>query len=174
MPISGSITWRRASRTSFDAGSVISPLMPARTRGAAALEYRRVLVAFDDQKPGQPALQPRQRMVHENIAPGDLQLEFDHSGAAGGDGRRLDVRRHRRADRRLVVHAIEDLADHVERGRRIRAADAEEDPDRLADLGLHWMLGRQRADSAVEDEVLRPLREQLLHAELVVAALPVR
>src|SRR5205809_686543 len=110
-------------------------------------------------------------MVDEDISPGDLQLELHDGGAAGGDGRRLDVRRYRRADCPLVVDAIEDLADDMERRRRIRAAHAEEDPDRLADLGLHRMLGRQRVDGAVEDEVLRPFREQLLHAELVVAAL---
>src|SRR4029453_9949052 len=109
-----------------------------------------------------------------DVPPWDLKLELHYGGAARRDGRRLDVRRYRRADPPLVVDTIEDLPDNMERRRPIGAAHAEEDPDRLADLGLHRMLGCERPDGAVEDEVLRTFREQLLHAELVVAALPVR
>ena len=70
-----------------------------------------------------------------------------------------------------IVDPVEDLADDVEGRGEVRAADAEEDAHGLADLGLERMLLGQRADRAVEDEVLRPLVEQLLDAELLAALL---
>ncbi len=61
-----------------------------------------------------------------------------------------------------IVDLIEDLSDQVEGRYEVRAPHAEEDPNRLTDLGLQRLLGRQASDRAVEDEVLRLLIQQFV------------
>src|SRR5262249_57241894 len=96
-------------------------------------------------------------------------LEADDRGAARRDGDRLHAGERRRAEARAFVDVVEDLADDVERGGEIRAADPEEDPRRLARARAQRMAPGERADRAVEQEIFRPLRDQLLVVHLLVA-----
>src|SRR3546814_13725943 len=65
---------------------------------------------------------------------------------------------------RLIVDPVEDLADHVEARRLVRAADPKEDPDGLADLRLQRVLAEQSPGGAVEDVVFGPLVQELVVA----------
>ena len=124
--------------------------------------------AFNVQDAEQAALGARERVIDQRVVAGHLELELGDrprrpagrvtvcmpsSGCADHAAERVDL--------------VEDLADHVERRGEVRAADAEEDAHRLADLGLQRMQLGQRADRAVEDEIFRPLVQQLLDAELL-------
>ena len=60
---------------------------------------------------------------------------------------------------------VEDLADHVERGDKVRTAVADEQANRLADLGGERLVADRRADGAIEHDILRPFVHRLGHAE---------
>ena len=83
-------------------------------------------------------------------------------------------RQRRAEDAAQIINFVEHFADDVERGGEIRAADAEEDAHRLADLGVQRMQLGQGADRTVEDEIFRPLAQQFLDTELLAAVLAER
>src|SRR5258705_288943 len=77
--------------------------------------------------------------------------------------RRLDVRGGRLLpDPPSRIALVEDLADHVERGDKIRPAVADVEPHRLTELGAEGLVVEERAHSPVEDDVFRPLVPVLL------------
>ncbi len=58
--------------------------------------------------------------------------------------------------------------------REVRPADAEEEPDGFADLGMQRMQLRDRPDRAIEDKIFRPLVQQFVDAELLAAMMAER
>jgi hypothetical protein len=80
-------------------------------------------------------------VVHEDEGAGHIHLEIDDRGAAGGHQVVWTFSCTMQAA--LGVNLVEDLADDVEGGGEVRAADAEVDADVLADLGRGWR-GRRR------------------------------
>ena len=70
-------------------------------------------------------------------------------------------------------HAVEDLADHVEGGRQVRAADAEVEAHGLAHLGLERVVAGDGAHGAVEHDVVGSLVDGLDHAERLEAGLSI-
>src|SRR5262249_37023640 len=113
-------------------------------------------------------------MVDQGVVAGHIQLEIHNDGAAGRHRDGLDAFKRRYVDAAEHIDLVEDLADHMEGSRVIRPADAEENPHRLTDLGLEWMQLGQRADRAIQYEILRALVQKLLDAELRAAVLAVR
>src|SRR5262245_56926223 len=83
--------------------------------------------AIDDQGTHQPALEPRQCVVDDGVAPRPIDLEVDDRGAAGRHGDCWDARQRLNAEARAFVHVVEDLADDVERGGEVRAANSEKE-----------------------------------------------
>src|SRR5262249_19253374 len=106
----------------------------------------------DDQRAHEAALEPGEGVIHDSVTPRPLDLEIDDRGAARRDRDRLHAGERRRAEARAFVDVVEDLADDVERGGEIRAADPEEDPRRLARARAQRMAPGERADRAVEQE----------------------
>ena len=113
------------------------------------LEHRWVGPALRPRGAGGALLQPAEAVVDQDVAARHLDLELDHRRATGRHQRGLDVGQ--RLAGALRVDPVEDLADDVEAGGQVRTADAEEDADRLADLGLEGVVAGQRADATVED-----------------------
>src|SRR5690348_4032110 len=140
--------------------------MTAAAGADLAVEDFRLRRTVGDENADKPALHPRQRMVDEGVAARDLEREFGDRGTTRRDAGRLDAAERLRLRPAQAVDLVEDRADDVERRGEIRAADAEEYAHRLADRGMHRMQRGERADRAVEHEVLRMLGEQLLDAEL--------
>jgi hypothetical protein len=67
------------------------------------------------------------------------------------------------------VDLVEDFSNDVERRRAVRPADAKENPDPFADLGLQRVKRRQRPDGAVEDEIFRAFLKSI---STLISALP--
>ncbi|MBV6487868.1 MAG: hypothetical protein GHHEDOFH_01822 [Pseudorhodoplanes sp.] len=123
-----------------------------------------ILRSGDFEDAGEALLDAAERVVDQHVFAGDFELELHRHRAAGRNRRGLHVVERLGGERTLVVHAVEDFTDHVERGGVVRAADAEIDAHRLADLGLERLLRRERADCAVEQEEFRPLVDELVVA----------
>src|SRR5579883_1229369 len=127
---------------------------------------------LDIENAGKAALHPRERVIDEGVAAGNGGRELDHHGAARRHGDGLDAAPWLAQHAAIIVDLVEDLADDMEGGGEVRAADTEEDAHALAHLGAERMERRQRADRAVEDEIFGPLAQELLDAELLAAMLP--
>src|SRR5690606_7822165 len=112
-------------------------------RGASMPGRRQYLPVVDlgvrftcyDQRPGQTPLGTAERVVDQRIITRHLDLEVDYHRAASWHRCHVDVGERFGGDAALVVDAVEDLADDVETADLVGSADAEEDPDRLTDLG---------------------------------------
>jgi hypothetical protein len=72
------------------------------------------------------------------------------------------------------IDSIEDLADDMEGGGDVRPAVADEQPHRLADLGVRRLVADRRSDRAVEDDVLGFFVKRLGHAERLQALVAIR
>ncbi len=83
----------------------------------------------------------------------------------------LDPLTGRRKQSAQFVHLVEDLDDDVKRRGEIRAADPEKQSNGLADLRVQRVQLADGADRTIEDEVFRPLVQQLLDAHPVAAVL---
>ncbi len=110
-------------------------------------------------------------MVDQHVAAGHPGGELHDSRAARGDQRGLHILLHIGAA--LVAHLIEDGADHVEARHQVGTAVADEDAHRLAGLGMHRLVARERAFRAVEEHVGRALVDGLFHVERLRALLAV-
>src|SRR5690606_36917773 len=95
--------------------------------------------------------------------------ELHHGGAARRYQSGLHVGQRRAGQGCLVVHPVEDLADHVEAGYQVGTTDAEEDEHGFTDVGFHLVGGGQGIHGAVEHHAFRTLVEQLLQRELLQA-----
>src|SRR5271168_1684708 len=155
-------TWSARARTT-------SSMSHSRLARRASVHDRVVLGTVDDQEAREPALDPRERMIHDGIATGALHLEVDDRRAARRNRRCLYPGDRWRREAAALIDMIENLSDDVERGGEIRAADAEIDADCFADAGLQRMRFRQGADGAVEDKILRTLGDQLVVVHFLIA-----
>ena len=94
-------------------------------------------------------------MVYEYIVAGDFDIELDHGCASGRDEGGLHVGERRTGERGLVVHPVEDFADHVEGRGEVGSADTEEDANAFTDIGFERLLIFEGVDRTIEDEVFR-------------------
>src|SRR5690606_22374125 len=115
-----------------------------------AVEDRRIGLALDIEEAGQALLGAAERVVHQDVPARVVHLELDHRRAARGHQRGLHVGQWRTGQRGLVIDLVEDLADQVQAGDQVRAADAEVHAYRLTDVGLHHVVLGQRGHRAVE------------------------
>src|SRR5262249_23979831 len=125
------------------------------------------------QYPKESALGANQRVVDQYVVAGHVQLEVgDHRAARRHrDGlNSLERRRLQAAQRR---DRVEYFPDDMEGRVVVRTANAEENADGLAYLGMEGMQLRQRADRAVENEIFGVLVQKLLDAELRAAVLTI-
>ena len=136
----------------------------------AIIDFR-VGCSFDVQDSYQAALEPRKRMIDQDVIPRHIELEFGDDGATWRHRDRLNALQRLAEDAAQIVNLIEHFPDDVERRGEIRTADAEEDADRFADFRFQRMQLRQGADRAVKDEIFRPLVQQFLDIEFLAAVL---
>src|SRR4051812_30271430 len=129
---------------------------------------------FNMQNADQATLHARQRMVDQDVIAGNVEFELGDDGAARRNSDGLHAAQRIAENSAQIVDAVEDFADQMERGGVVRAADAEEDTNGFADLGLQRMQLRERADRAIEDKILRPLVQQFVDAELLAAMMAKR
>src|SRR3954453_24172218 len=87
---------------------------------------------FDMQDTDQSALEPRQRVVDQDVVSRHIELEFGNDSSARRHCHRLNALQWLAEHATQIVNSIEHFPDHVERRGEIRAADAEEDAYRLA------------------------------------------
>ncbi len=124
--------------------------------------------SVDDQVSGETAFDPRQCMVYQDVAPRPVDLEVDDGRTARryGDGLHPCNRHGSKAG--TFVDVVEYLANDVEGGGEVRPADTKEYAYRLAWARPQWMRLCERAHCAVEEEVLRPLGDQLFIIHLLM------
>jgi hypothetical protein len=108
-------------------------------------------------------------VIDERVVARHLGLELGDDGAAGRHAHGLNAFERRRFQAAKGIKPVEYLADDVERRRKIRSADAEENTHGVSDLRPQRVQFRQRADRPVKDEVFRVLVQQLLDTELGAA-----
>src|SRR5579884_1993024 len=113
-------------------------------------------------------------MVDQSVVAGNFSFKFRDDGSARGDCHRLNPLQGGAPESSQHIHAVENLADHVERRSKVRTADAEKYSDRLTDFRLERMKLSERTDRSVENEILRMLGEQFFDAELLTAVLAER
>lgn len=121
----------------------------------------RICRPFDLEDRGEAPLDAAERVVDQHVLAGDLEGQLDNHRPARRHVHGLDLRRARAGHRAQGVDLVEDLPDDVKRRGLVGAADPEEDPDGLADLGLQRCLGLEPLYAAVEDVVFGILVEQL-------------
>src|SRR5690606_37619909 len=99
-----------------------------------------------------------------------LSLELDHGRTARRYQSSLHVSQRRAGQGSLVIYPVEDLANHMEAGYQVGAADTEEDAHGFVNVGFHLVGGRQGIHGAVEHHVFGTLVEQLVQRELLQAS----
>src|SRR5215207_384016 len=104
-----------------------------------AIEDFRIGRPFDVQHANQTPLRAGKRVVNQHVIAGHFDFEFRDDCTAGWNGNSLHTAQRLAKDSAEVVDAVENLADDMKRGGVVRTADAEEDADGFADLGLQWM-----------------------------------
>ena len=120
-----------------------------------------------------PRLKARvKRMIDDDEGSGHAELEFDDGRATGGNHRGLHVVG-RRAHVAFGPDRVKNLSDDVEGRGHVRAAVADEQAHRLADLGGQGVIAGGRADGTVEHDIFGPLLDRLDHAEGLQALLAI-
>src|SRR5262249_23134293 len=108
-------------------------------------------------------------MVDQDVAPGPVDLEVDDGRAARRYGDGLHHCERHGSEAGTFVDVVEYLANDVEGGREVRPADAKKYAHRLARTRPQRMRPCERTHRAVEEKVLRPLRDQLFVVHLLMS-----
>src|SRR5687768_17773315 len=113
--------WRRSGATAprcaappphrgSTASRTIRSVSAHRARAIRSVEDLGILRPLDDEKAGETTFEPRQGVVHEDVAARDFELELEDRGAAGGNHRGVRVRLDGGGHRGLAMDAGGDLA----------------------------------------------------------------
>lgn len=141
--------------------------MAGRAGLALAVEDVRVFLTFGVEESANAAFRARQRVIDQNVLPRNFERKFDGRRTARRYERGLNVGQRGRGEGRLIVNAIEDFTDEMQRRDEVGAADAKVDTNRVPDVGVQRVLVlSQRASRTVEDEVLWFLVHHVLIAEV--------